>query len=186
MSLVDINVWVSALDDPCKISDRTWYINVFNCDGSILKWCGHEYAVLRAPCGHRTIRVPPGCYRINAVWSFVAGDGVYYVNHFTDSTIVTAACGQHLCVKLFNPQAHRCGTIFLNALRDIARQDGLPRDIALRADEAIQAVIKHIPRPMGGFELDHMEEFEKRIMAQEEQSGGTRMEQLPAFPDIGG
>ncbi len=179
MSLATIDVWVSALDDPCKVSDRNWYITVYNCDGSVLKWCGREYAVLRAPCGHRTLRVPPGCYRINAVWSFSIGDGFYRVNHFTDSVVVQACCDKHTCVTLFNPEAHRCGVIFLAALRDAALQDGIPKALLNRAEDTMKEVLEALPRPVRPFELGRLEEFEKRVREQEER--GTLKEDFLAF-----
>ena len=171
MSLADLNIWVSALDDPCKISKRTWYINVYNCDGSILNWCGHDYAVIRAPCGHRHLRVPPGCYRINAVWSYRVGNGFYYVNHFTDSVIVRACCDRHQCITLFNPSAHRCGRIFLAAVQDAALQDALPQEAVRAAEDGIGKVLEHIPRPMRAFELANLDEIEKRVREQEEKHG---------------
>ncbi|WP_299596764.1 hypothetical protein [uncultured Tateyamaria sp.] len=171
MSLANLNVWVTALDDPCKISSRTWYINIYNCDGSILRWCDREYAVIPAPCGHRSIRVPPGCYRINAVWSFRIGDGFYYVNHFTDSAVVQACCDQHQCVTLFNPSAHRCGRIFLAAVQDAVQQEAIPNDAAQLAEDGIEQVLKHIPRPARPFELGHLDEIEKRVRAAEEKGG---------------
>ena len=168
MSFADLNVWVTALDDPCKISSRTWYINIYNCDGSILKWCGRDYAVIPARCGHRHIRVPPGCYRINAVWSFAVGNGFYYVNHFTDSTIVQACCDKPQCVTLFNPSAHRCGRIFLAAVQDAVNQDALPKAVAAEAQAGINGVLEHIPRPIRPFELGIMDELEKRVRKAEE------------------
>ena len=184
MSLADLNVWVSALDDPCKISSRTWYINIYNCDGSILKWCGRDYAVIRAPCGHRRIRVPPGCYRINAVWSFSIGNGFYYVNHFTDSVIVHACCDKHQCVTLFNPSAHRCGRIFLAAVHDAVTQEAVPVEVARAAEDGIQQVLKHIPRPMRAFELDNLDEIEKRVREAEKKGGDDDNPERP-FPDLG-
>ncbi len=179
MSLVDLNVWVSALDDPCKISRRTWYINIYNCDGSILRWCDRNYAVIPAPCGHRRIRVPPGCYRINAVWSFRLGNGFYYVNHFTDSVIVQACCGEHKCITLFNPSAHRCGRIFLAAVQDAVAQDAVAKDAAQAANEGIQQVLRAIPEPMRPFELGNLDEMEKQVRALEER--GLQKEDLEAF-----
>lgn len=181
MSLAKLNIWVSELDDPCKISNRTWYINIFNCDGTVLKWCDFEYAVIPARCGHRTIYVPPGCYRINAVWSFRIGDGVYYVNHFTDSAIVQACCDNHQCVTLFNPSAHRCGVIFLAAVRDIAQQDALPGEVVENAQGAIRQVLKHIPRPVRPGEIDLLDDFEKRVRAAEERGIDEKEVALP-FP----
>ena len=185
MSFADLNVWVSALDDPCKISQRTWYINVYNCDGSILNWCGFNYAVLRAPCGHRRIRVPPGCYRINAVWSFRVGNGFYYVNHFTDSAVVQACCDKHHCVTLFNPSAHRCGRIFLAAVQDLVAQDAVPKGAARAARDGIGQLLEAIPQPIRPFELDNLDEIEKLVRAQEEKAGDATRPEGVFPPDLG-
>jgi hypothetical protein len=181
MSFANLNIWVSALDDPCKISKRTWYINIYNCDGSVLNWCGHNYAVIPAPCGHRHIRVPPGCYRINAVWSFRLGNGFYYVNHFTDSAIVQACCDNHQCITLFNPSAHRCGRIFLAAVHDAVLQDAVPKEAARAAEDGINQVLEHIPRPIRGFELDNLDEIEKLVRAAEDEAG-DKEQPAGAFP----
>ncbi len=176
MSLATLNIWVSELDDPCKISNRTWFINVYNCDGSILNWCDFEYAVVPAPCGHRTLRLPPGCYRINAVWNFRPGDGIYYVNHFTDSVVVQACCDTHQCVTLFNPNVHRCGVIFLAAIRDAVAQDAVPPDLAENALGAVQRLVDKIPRPMRPFELAGIDDLEKRVRQAEEKAGDITSE----------
>jgi len=185
MSLAKLNVWVSALDDPCKISNRTWYINVYNCDGSILRWCGHEYAVIPAPCGHRTLHLPPGCYRINAVWSFRFGGGFYYVNHFTDSTVVQACCDDEQCITLFNPNAHRCGRIFLAAIQDAVRQEAVPAEDARAAQDGIERFLKHIPEPTRPFELAIMDEIEKRVREIDEGRDEKDGKPEGVFPDFG-
>jgi hypothetical protein len=67
MSTSKLNVWVSELDEPCRISNRTWYVTIYTCDGKPLEWCGKRYVVLPARCGHLEVEVPPGCYTISAV-----------------------------------------------------------------------------------------------------------------------
>jgi hypothetical protein len=151
------------------MDNRTWYVTIYRCDGSVLEWCNRRFLVLPARCGHLEVQVPPGCYRINAVWSFRATGGVFYGNHFTDSTVVQACCDEHVCVTLFNPSAHRCGVIFTRAVRDLVAQNALPADVAQRAEEAIAAVVQHIPRPMKPFELAILDEIEKLVREQEEQ-----------------
>ena len=119
MGLSKLNVWVSDTDDPCSVSDRTWYVTIFDCDGNVLQWGGKNYVVMQAPFGHLEVDVPPGCYYIKAVWSFWLLQGpriAYRVNHFTDAAIVQVCCDQHVCVKLFNPSIHRCGHIFVRAV----------------------------------------------------------------------
>jgi len=167
MGMAKLNVWVSATDDPCAIDNRTWYVTIFNCDGHVLEWCGKRYVVLPARCGHLEVEVPPGCYRINAVWSFSFLGGVFYVNHFTDSAVVQACCEETVCVTLFNPSIHRCGTILLRAVKDLVAQKGINPEIAQQVDRAVNALVAATPRPVKGFELDILDEIEKLVREQE-------------------
>ena len=167
MGLAKLNIWVSGLDDPCTVDDRTWYVTIYRCDGSVLSWCNKKYVVLPAKCGHLEVLVPPGCYRINAVWSFFFTGTFYYVNHFTDSTVVQACCDEHVCVTLFTPSAHRCGTIFLRAVRDLVEQKAIGPDLAQPVEQAINRLLEKIPRPQKAFELGHLDEIEKLVREQE-------------------
>jgi len=158
-----LSIYVSAMDDPCKLeTTRTWYITIYNCDGSVLDWCGKRYVVLPAKCGHLEVKVPPGCYYIKGVWSFWAiGPGIYRVNHYTDAAIVQASCGKTKCVKLFNPSAHRCGTIFALAIKDLIKMGVVRPDVGKRAINAINNTLKQIPIPLKKFELGHEDEILK-------------------------
>lgn len=168
MRTAKLNIWISELDDPCRISSRTWYVTIYNCDGKLLQWCDRRYVVLRAKCGHLEVEVPPWCYRISAVWSFGTGaGGIFYGNHFTDSTIVHASCGQETCVTLFTPSAHRCGVIFERAIRDLARQKAIKPELAKKAEEVLADVIKTLPSTITEFELGHMEDIERLVEEQE-------------------
>lgn len=173
MGLAKLNVFVSEMDEPCGLSDRTWYVTIYDCDGNVFEWCGRRYVVMRAPCGHLEVKLPPGCYYVKAVWSFVivVPGLVYRVNHFTDAGIVTLCCEQTACLKLFNPSAHRCGTIYVRAIRDLVRQKALKPEVARQAEEALQAVLEQLPRPLKEFELGHEEEIERLIKEQEEAAG---------------
>lgn len=163
MGMAKLNIWVSAIDDPCGVDDRTWYITIFDCNGKVLEWCGKRYVVLPAKCGHLEVDVPPGCYYIKGVWSFRIGQGVIYVNHFTDAAIVQACCEKTVCVKLFNPSIHRCGTIFLRAVNDLVMQKAILPEAARLAENGVNAVLNNVPRPLRGFELDNMDEIEKKV-----------------------
>lgn len=163
MGMSKLNIWISATDDPCGISDRTWYVTIYNCDGNVLEWCGKNYVVLPAKCGHLEVEVPPGCYYIKAVWSFSFQGGIFYVNHFTDAAIVQACCEQHVCVKLFNPSIHRCGTIILRAVRDMVLQKVVKQDTAGKHEALMQELLKEVPAPKKLFELGHLDEIEKRV-----------------------
>jgi len=166
MGMAKLNIWISGLDDPCSISNRTWYVTVYDCDGNVLEWCGRRYVVLRARCGHLEVDVPPGCYRINAVWSFHLAGGIFYVNHFTDSAIVQARCDETVCVKLFNPSVHRCGKILLRAVQDLQLQKAIKPEVARPVEEAVDRLLQFVPRPAKGFELDHLDEIEKLVREQ--------------------
>jgi len=168
MGMARLNVWVSAIDDPCGFDSRTWYITIFDCNGDVLNWCNKRFVVLPAECGHLEVEIPPGCYYIKAVWSYKWGNGFYYVNHFTDAAIVQAVCDQTACVKLFNPSIHRCGKIIVWAAKDLVNQKVIRPDVARRHEAALNEVLANVPAPMKGFELDIMDEIEKLVKEQEQ------------------
>ena len=169
MGMAKLNVFVSGIDDPCTVDDRTWYVTIYNCDGSVLQWCGRRYVVMRAPCGHLEVEVPPGCYYIKAVWGYrvITPGLVYRANHFTDAAIVTACCEQTTCVKLFNPSAHRCGYIYLRAIRDLTAQKAVDRKLHQQVANAVEAVNLQLGQPVRGFELDHEEEIDRLVEQQQ-------------------
>ncbi len=176
MGLSTLNVFVSGIDDPCSVDNRTWYITIYNCDGSVLDWCGKRYVVMKAPCGHLEVKVPPGCYYVKAVWGFtvVLPGLVYRANHFTDAGIVTLCCDQHACVKLFNPSAHRCGYIYVRALRDLVAQKAIGGDLAGNVEAAVDEINQQIGRPAQMFELGHEEEIRKLVDKQERDGKNKR------------
>ena len=171
MGMAKLNVWVSGTDDPCSISDRTWYVTIFNCDGEVLQWCGKKYVVLPAKCGHLEVEVPPGCYYIKAVWSFWLSLGpkiIYRVNHFTDAAVVQACCDHHVCVTLFNPSIHRCGQIIVRAMKDLVRQKAVKEQHATQVENAIATALENIEKPKKAFELAlHDDEIIKLVQAHE-------------------
>lgn len=170
MGLTKLNVFVSGMDDPCTIDSRPWYVTIYNCDGDVLEYCGKRYVMLEAPCGHLETEVPPGCYRIIAVWNFkILIPGLHFrVNHFTDSAIVTVCCGQETCVKLFNPSAHRCGEIYVRALRDLVAQKAIAGDLAQQVKAAVEGINRQLGRPVKLFELAHMDEIEEFLVKEGE------------------
>ena len=172
--MAKLNVFVSAIDDPCGLDNRTWYVTIYDCDGNVLEWCGKRYVVLRAKCGHLHVEVPPGCYYVKAVWGFtvVTPGLVYRVNHFTEGAIVTACCEETTCVKLFNPSAHRCGYIYVRALRDLVAQKAVQPELAKPVDEGIVAINRALEKLDGTpppFEMDpdHEKEIERLVTQQE-------------------
>jgi hypothetical protein len=172
MGMAKLNIFVSGVDDPCGLDNRTWYVTIYECDGNVLEWCGKRYVVLRAECGHLEVEVPPGCYYIKAVWGFtvVTPGLVYRVNHFTDAAIVNACCEETTCVKLFNPSAHRCGYIYVRALRDLVAQKAIKPELAGQMEEAIGAINEQLGRPVKLFEQGHEEEIKRLVKEQEERT----------------
>ncbi len=171
MSLSHLSVFVSGIDDPCSVDNRTWYVTIYNCDGSVLEWCGKRFVVMPAPCGHLQVDVPPGCYYIKAVWGFtvVTPGLVYRANHFTDAAIVQACCDQTTCVKLFNPSAHRCGFIYVRALQDLVAQKAIDPGLADQVGGAVKEINEQIGRPGRPFELGHLDEIRELVAEQEKQ-----------------
>ena len=169
MGLSKLNVFISGIDDPCTVDGRTWYVTIYDCDGNVLEYCGKKYVVLPAPCGHLETELPPGCYRVIANWAFwaVTPGLVYRVNHFTDSAIVNVCCGQLTCVKLFNPSAHRCGFIYVRALRDLVAQKAIAPQLARQVEAAVDEINQQVGRPVKLFELAHADEIEKLVAEQE-------------------
>ena len=113
--LSKVNFFVSKMHEPCKVSERDWYITIFNCDGTLLEFCGRDYIVIKAPCGHAEIRLPPGKYYALGVWSYWKTDSGYWGNHFTSKTIFQVDSGRHICCWLYNPSVHECGIIWQRA-----------------------------------------------------------------------
>jgi len=170
MGLAKLNVWVSKVGDPCKVSNKTWYVNIYDCSGEILEWCDRKYAVIKAPCGHVEVELPPGCYIVNAVWGYwIDANDVLHGNHFAHNTIVQVECDKVKCIKLFTPKAHVCGVIFRLAVADLVRQDVVPRNVAEKLNEALDETLKYIPRPAKKFELGVLKELKE--MEKEQKRG---------------
>lgn len=162
MGLGKLEIFISELDDGCKIDDRTWFVTIYDCDGRVFEWCDRRYVVIPARCGHLEIELPPGSYTLVAVWSFgTTPGGVIFGNHFTDHGVAHICCEQTTCVTLFTPSAHRCGILFDVALRAMEErpEGGPPLEVVGRAREAVQAVLQHLPRPARPLELGHLEEL---------------------------
>jgi hypothetical protein len=172
MGMSKLNIYVSAMDNPCGIDQRTWYVTIYDCDGNVFEYCGKKYVVLPAKCGHLSVEVPPGIYYIKAVWSFSLLGGIYHVNHFTDAAIVQVCCDHHVCVKLFNPSIHRCGTIFVRAAHDLLLQKAIKPQEVKQLEQAVNAVLANVPKPQKPFELSHLDEIEKLVKEQESKNKG--------------
>src|SRR5215207_10104171 len=145
MSTANLNVWVSALGQPCRIEQQyQWYVHVLHCNGDILTWCDRRYTNLPTKCGHLQVEVPPGCYVVCATWS-PGTDAQHLGNHLTHNAIVQVRCGDHACVNLFTPTLHHCGVWFIQGLQDAARLGQIDADVARRAEDAVQAVLGAAP-----------------------------------------
>ncbi|MDJ0841353.1 MAG: hypothetical protein QNK37_32885 [Acidobacteriota bacterium] len=179
MGLSTLNVYVSKMDDPCGISDRTWYVTVYDCSGKVFQWCNRKYVLIPARCGHVQIKLPPGCYYLKAVWGFtvIRPGSAYRVNHFTDAGIVTLCCDSHQCIKLFNPSAHRCGYIYVRAIRDLVKQKVIKRELAKQTINLLEQVIEGVGGPET-FEMGHEKEINKllRQRLKEEKDGNEKPE----------
>lgn len=114
MSTARLNVWIYKKGDACHIDDATrWFVHITDCHGNVLHWCGRKYAFLPARCGHLEVEIPPGCYTVFASWTpekEVHPPHQPFGNHLTHVQIVRANCGDHVCVNLFQPTGHYCGT----------------------------------------------------------------------------
>lgn len=162
MGLAKLNIWITDLGTACKISERTWYVNIYTCDGNILEWCGRRYAILPAKCGHLEVEIPPGCYLVNAVWGYWTDPkGVIHGNHFTHNAVIQAHCGETTCATLFTPTNHICGVIFQLAVRDMVMQRLVPNEVAQRFNAAMNEVLKYMPRPVNEFELGILKELDE-------------------------
>jgi hypothetical protein len=146
MSTARLNVWVTQVGKPCRIdSERTWFVHILHCNGEILEWCGRRYVNLKTECGHLDVEIPPGCYTVVATWSPSHDPNnvpTSLGNHISHLSIVRANCGDHVCVTLFPPTFHFCGIWWLTAVADAVKMDALPREVADRAREAVEAALE--------------------------------------------
>lgn len=139
MSASTLNVWITAIGDPCHITNTEYYVSVVDCEGAPLNWGGKIYKSIPAEFGHVELEVPPGCY---AVFAVQQPKGIPpFGNVLTNVAIVRVNCGDHACVTLFAPDAHLCGSWFGGALRDIANAPGVPRELVAAAIEAVDNLV---------------------------------------------
>jgi hypothetical protein len=148
MSTANLNVWITKIGDPCHITDATYFVTIVDCGGKVLEWCGKTYSFLPARCGHLEIEIPPGCYVVFAGQD-PKGIGVPpFGNLLTHIEVVRANCGDHVCVTLFAPTLHYCGTWFTTAIQTIIAGGGFPGvdpKLAPAALQAVQALLAKVP-----------------------------------------
>jgi hypothetical protein len=161
MSTATLNVWITETGDPCHIvgshpgSDREWFVTIVDCEGKPLVWCGRKYVFIPARCGHLEIEIPPGCYAVFAGHGSGHSGVAPFGNSLTHIQVVRANCGDHVCVTLFSPDLHFCGTWFAHALQTqaiaVAAAGGDPKAVkaAVGAIETVLAGIKPAPFTAG-------------------------------------
>lgn len=157
MSTAKLNVWVTAVGDPCRIdTQHQWFVHVLHCDGRALEWCDRVYVNIPTKCAHAEIEVPPGCYLVVTTWSpapVTSGNQVITSlgNHISHVQIVRADCAREYCVTLFPPTFHWCGIWWLIAARTHlevnARTLGNAAEPVKRAVDAMEAAMKALGEP---------------------------------------
>jgi hypothetical protein len=107
------------MSDGCHLDDRPdWFVHITDCEGRPLIFCGEPKTFLRAKCGHLEVAIPPGCYTVFASRTeHVQPPWEPFGNHLTHVQVVRVNCGDHVCVTLFQPSGHYCGTWFASGVR---------------------------------------------------------------------
>lgn len=152
MSTARLNVWITRRSDPCHIDDKTpHFVHIVDCEGKPLHWCGRTYSFLCTKCGHLEVDIPPGCYAVFASETPEAQVADYYKpfgNQLTHIQIVRANCGDHVCVTLFAPSFHFCGTWWsaANAAnRNVLVKEGVDAGVLTAALEAGRKLLAEVP-----------------------------------------
>ncbi len=135
MGFATLDVWVHDIQDPCRISDATWRVNVTDCQNRVISYCGRRYANIPAPCGHVEFRLPPGCYIVWAALSVAVVPPFLYANYITHFAFVHVDCHEAGCVHLYAPSYKMCWRAFLLATQLIAQQKGFPAQLARTIDQ---------------------------------------------------
>jgi hypothetical protein len=157
MSTAKLNVWITNRADACHIDDQhQYYVHITDCHGKPLVWCNDKkpYTFLPAKCGHLEVEIPPGCYTVFASQSSEPPkDPAFqpFGNFLTHVQVVRANCGDHVCVTLFAPGMHYCGTWFQEALEahaEIFRINNINADVVAKTKLAINDLLNTLqPEP---------------------------------------
>ena len=163
-----LNIWVSEIQQPCLISNRTWWFTVFDCKGRPFKWCDREYTAVPGKCGHIEFELPPGMYKIFAHGHprYVYEDRgvIIKYNIFTDDAIVKINCEETTCVTLYPPSYHRCGYYFLVATLLNMHFSSIDEKKGHNLMRAIHEVLEELPKPIQENEtLEFLEKYLKEI-----------------------
>ncbi len=156
MAISRLNVWLTETDHPCKINDVTFYLSVFTCDGTILKWSGREYKLLEAKNGHLEVDLPPGCYYVRAA-------SIHCENAYTDTSVVRVDCGETACVTLMAPSIRRCAQLLATALQLPRTREIVPPELLRPTLDSLTKMVERLPAPVHAFELAHLQDTIKLI-----------------------
>ena len=164
-----LNIWISEIQKPCKISQHRWWITIFDCSGDVLEWPqNHKYMYMPAPASHLEVELPPGKYRVMATGPIrfdrqPSGHLLARFNLFTDSSIVHLKCSEETCVTLYPSSYHRCSSFLVLATKILLDNKVIPREAANNLIDAVHKVKEYLPKPTQG---DETEEFLDELVAQ--------------------
>ncbi len=151
MSVAHLDVWLSEVGSPCRVFSHGGTLSVLSCDG-VLRWSGGRYRAgggdwqdvprdgyLNLPFeqGHLEAEVPPGCYAVVAAW-ITPNPGFVHINYSTHMGLATVACGETVCVRLYNPSIRLCWDWFAHGLRALARTGSVDERAVVKLEERVQ------------------------------------------------
>lgn len=167
MGMAKLNVWISNPDDPCTTYDGFCFVSIYDCNGNTLKWKGKSYSFLYAFNAHLEVDVPPGCYHITAFQLYLYKKDMTIT---TDTAIVQAKCNEDTCVKLFAPKITYTLPRVIWSLKLMAKHKIIKPELANPAIEAIEAILKQLPKPDKAFELETFDDYEEQVNKYEKDS----------------
>ncbi len=145
MGLATLNVWVHDKLELCKISEELWLITVTYCNGNPVEWCGHNYWIEEAKCGHAEFQLPPGCYIIHAFQWFFIKQGQLPLFYFSEHAIVVVNCDELACVHLYTPTDRQIPIGAAAGVKFVTQTQKLPQDKADKFVAACEALVKDLP-----------------------------------------
>ena len=108
-----LNIWIR--DEKCKLIDEDGIVIVKTCAGIPFKWCDQDFGEIPFHCGHVSIRIPPGCYIIQAKVRNTDSEEQKHKSYSTDRVFVIISCGDDACVNLIkSDQEDKCHIYFLD------------------------------------------------------------------------
>lgn len=173
MGFAKVNVWIHDIENPCRISDQNWFVNVTDCSNHVVEYCGKRYAGIPARCGHTEFRLPPGCYHVWAAVSVAVRPPFLYANHITHFGVIVVDCEETACVHLYAPTYHWCWRAVLFSTRLLAAQEAIPQEAANKLVEALEEVNRHVQRTPADKALDPLfKELPEMMKQQFKEEGG--------------